>query len=105
MRYITQRVQCIHGWSERILDKKITLEMLISVRLSDARGITTCALFQVNEHLNVTLEKIYAFVRALKPDDFHRSCFLWIRAAHWHTQLLSGIKAKWKCAVIRFERF
>ena len=75
------------------------------MRLSDARGITTCALCQVNEHLTVTLEKIYAIVRELKPGGFHRSCFLWIRAAHWHTQLLSGIKANRNCLVIRFERF
>ena len=75
------------------------------MRLSDARGITTCALIQVNEHLNVTLKQIYAIVHELKPHDFQRSCFLWIRAARLHTQLLSGTKANRTCLVIRFERF
>ena len=73
---MTQRIQCIPGRDNLILDKKIRLERLTSVRLSDARGLTTCVLFQVNEHLNVTLEKIYAIIRELKPDDFHRTCFL-----------------------------
>ena len=45
------------------------MERSTLVRLSDARGSTDCALFQVNEHLTVTLENMFDIVCERKSMD------------------------------------